>query len=153
MIFNQLATNTIVFLYQFVFPFAVKIDKLTTVKEQIKRLKSIKPRNSKSKQTHFKKLYVKIWKQVLDILKNERALRAHVNYMPQLHLIRALDTYIDPIFHQEIFGDGKILNAHFFIIFFDFRNEDIKKQILEIFKYGSGYFLQHSDEAKNLSFE
>lgn len=153
MIFNQMATNTMVFLYQFIFPFSSKIDKLKTVKEQFNRLKNLKPRNSKSKQTRFKKLYVNIWKQILDILKNERALRAHVNYMPQLHLIRALNTYIDPIFHQEIFADGKILNAHFFINFFDFRNEYIKKQVLEIFKYRSGSFLQHCDEAENLSFE
>ena len=73
----------------------------------------------------------------LVILKNEREVRASVNYVPQLQLILRLDTYIDPQFHQEIFGDDKILNAHFFIIFFDFRNEDIKKQVLEIFKYRS----------------
>ena len=134
MIFDQLATNTTVFLYQFVFPFAAKIDKLTTMKEQLKRLKRIKPRNSKSKQTSFKKLYIKIWKQILDILKNERELRASVNYVPQLHLIRRLDAYIDPLFHQEIFVGGKVLHAHFFITFFDLRNEDIKKQVFDAFK-------------------
>lgn len=137
MIFDQLATNTTVFLYQFVFPFTAKIDKLTTVKAQLKRLKNLQPRNSKSKQSSFKKLYIKIWKQILVILKNEREVRASVNYVPQLQLILRLDTFIDPLFHQEIFGDDKILNAHFFIIFFDFRNEDIKKQVLEIFKYRS----------------
>lgn len=137
MIFDQLATNTTVFLYQFMFPFAAKIDKLTTVKAQLKRLKNLQPRNSKSKQSSFKKLYIKIWKQILVILKNEREVRASVNYVPQLQLILRLYTFIDPLFHQEIFGDDKILNAHFFIIFFDFRNEDIKKQVLEIFKYRS----------------
>lgn len=152
-IFDQLATSTIVFLYQFAVPFSAKIDKLETVKEQVKRLKNIKPGNSRSKQVSFKKLYVKIWKQILDILKNERAVRANVNYVPQLQLIRALDTYIDPVFHQEIFGNCKVLNAHFIIIFFDFRNDDIKKQVLEIFKHRSASFLQHFDEAKNLSCE
>jgi predicted sulfurtransferase len=107
------------------------------VKAQLKRLKNLQPRNSKSKQSSFKKLYIKIWKQILVILKNEREVRASVNYVPQLQLILRLDTFIDPLFHQEIFGDDKILNAHFFIIFFDFRNEDIKKQVLEIFKYRS----------------
>ena len=67
MIFDQLATNTTVFLYQFMFPFAAKIDKLTTVKAQLKRLKNLQPRNSKSKQSSFKKLYIKIWKQILVI--------------------------------------------------------------------------------------
>ena len=137
MIFDQLTTNTTVFLYQFMFPFAAKIDKLTTVKAQLKRLKNLQPRNSKIKQSSFKKLYIKIWKQILVILKNEREVRASVNYVPQLQLILRLDTFIAPLFHQEIFGDDKILNAHFFIIFFDFRNEDIKKQVLEIFKYRS----------------
>lgn len=134
MIFDQLATNTMVFLYQFLVPFSSKIDKFKTVKEQIKRLKSIKPRNSKSKQTCFKKLYIKIWKQILDILKNERELRASVNYVPQPHLIRRLDAYIDPLFHQEIFVGCKVLHAHFFITFFDLRNEDIKKQVFDAFK-------------------
>ena len=55
MIFDQLATNTTVFLYQFMFPFAAKIDKLTTVKAQLKRLKNLQPRNSKSKQSQFQK--------------------------------------------------------------------------------------------------
>lgn len=150
MIFDQLATNTTVFLYQFMFPFS-KIDQFKTLKEQVIRLKNLKPKNNRNKQARFKKLYIKVWKEILDVLKNEREVRASVNYVPQLQLIRRLDTFIDPLFHQEIFGDDKILNAHFFIIFFDFRNEDIKKQVLEIFKYRSYSFLQHFDEAENLS--
>lgn len=134
MFFNQLATNTMVFLYQFIFPFSTKNEKLKTVREQVKRLKSLKPKNSKSKQTSFKTLYVKIWKQILEILRNERELRASVNYFPQLQLIRRLYAYIDPLFHQEIFAEGKVLNAHFFINLFDLRNDDIKKQVFEAFK-------------------
>lgn len=123
------------------------------IQEQLKRLKNIKPKNSKSKQANFKKLYVKIWKQILEILKNERAVRANVNYVSQLQLLRELDIYIDPQFHQEIFGDCKVFNAHFFIIFLDLHNDDIKKQVVEIFKHRSDSFLQHCDEAKNLSCE
>lgn len=142
-----------VFLYQFVLPFSSDVGKVKKIQEQLKRLKNIKPGNSKSKQANFKKLYVKIWKQILEILKNERAVRANVNYVPQLQLLRELDTYIDPELHQEILGDSKVFNAHFFIIFLDLHNDDIKKRVVEIFNHRSDSFLQHCDEAKNLSCE
>lgn len=151
--FDQLVKNLVVFFYQFVSPFSFNLSKLKKIQEQLKRLKNIKPGNSRSKQFSLKKLYVKIWKQILDILKNERAVRANVNYVPQLQFIRVLDTYIEPAFHQEVLGGYKVLNAQFFITFFDLRNEDIKKQVLEIFKHQSDSFLQHYDEAKNLSCE
>lgn len=93
--FYQLVKNILVFLYQFVLPFSSDVGKVKKIQEQLKRLKNIKPGNSKSKQANFKKLYVKIWKQILEILKNERAVRANVNYVPQLQLLRELDTYID----------------------------------------------------------
>jgi hypothetical protein len=39
---------------------------------------------------------------MLEILKTESAVRGSVYYMPQLQLIRELDTYIDPEMQAEV---------------------------------------------------
>ena len=95
MIFAQSASNTALFLYQFVLPFVTKTPKLPKLKQQVGSLKKQKPGKDKEKQEEFEKCYVKIWQQILEILKTDSAVRAHVHYMPQLQLIRELDIYID----------------------------------------------------------
>ena len=92
------------------------------------------PGKHKGKQLEFKKCYVKIWQQMLEILKTESAVRGSVHYMPQLQLIRELDTYIDPEMQAEVFGQSGSLSAYFLMTFFNLRNEDAKKQVKEILK-------------------
>ena len=71
---------------------------------------------------------------MLEILKTESAVRGSVYYMPQLQLIRELDTYIDPEMQAEVFGQSGSLSAYFLMTFFNLRNEDAKKQVKEILK-------------------
>ena len=134
MIFAQSASNTALFLYQFVLPFVTKTPKLPKLKQQVGSLKKQKPGKDKEKQEEFEKCYVKIWQQIIEILKTDSAVRAHVHYMPQLQLIRELDIYIDPEVQAEVFGQSGKLSAYFLMTFFNLRNEEVKKQVKEILK-------------------
>lgn len=93
-----------------------------------------KPGRNKDKQEQFKKCYVQIWEQILEILKTDSAVRAHVHYMPQLQLIRELDIYIDPEVQAKLFGQSGSFSAYFLMTFFNLRNEEVKKQVQEIQK-------------------
>ena len=93
-----------------------------------------KPDRHKDKQKEFTKCYVQIWQQIIEILKTDSAVRAHVHYMPQLQLIRELDIYIDPEVQADVFGQSGKLSAYFLITFLNLRNEEIKKQVKEILK-------------------
>lgn len=134
MLFGQSASNTALFLYQFVLPFVSKTSKMLRLKQHVGSLIKQEPRNHKGKQMEFKKLYVKIWKQILEILKTDNAVRASVHYMPQLQLLRELDIYIDPEVQAEVFAHSGSLSAYFLTTFFNLRNEDVKKQVKEILK-------------------
>ena len=134
MIFAQSSSNTALFLYQFVLPFVTRTPKLLKLKQKVESLKKQKPGKNKNKQKEFEKCYVKIWQQILEILKTDSAVRAHVHYMPQLQLIRELDIYIDPEVQAEVFGQSGSLSAYFLMTFFNLRNEDVKKQVAEILK-------------------
>lgn len=134
MIFGQSSSNTALFLYQFVLPFVTRTPKLLKLKQQVGSLKKQKPGKDKEKQEEFEKCYVKIWEQIIKILKTDSAVRAHVHYMPQLQLIRELGIYIDPEFQAKVFGQSGSLSAYFLITFFNLRNEEIKKQVKEILK-------------------
>lgn len=132
--FVQSASNTAVFLYQFVLPFVTKTPKLPKLKQQVGSLKKQKPGKDKEKQEEFEKCYVRIWKQIIDILKTDSAVRAYVHYLPQLQLIRELDIYIDPKVQAQIFGHSAPFSAYHLMLFFNLRNEDVKKQVKEILK-------------------
>ena len=93
-----------------------------------------KPGKDKEKQEEFEKCYVKIWQQIIEILKTDSAVRAHVHYMPQLQLIRELDIYIDPEVQADVFGQSGKLSAYFLMTFFNLRNEEAKKQVKELLK-------------------
>lgn len=151
--FEQKVKNVKVFLYQFVLPFSPQAKDLAKLKAKLKQLEKIRPGNNKTKQNNFKKFYVKLWYLILELLKSDRTVRANVNYVPQLQLICDMEKYIDSEMTSEIFNTRREFTAQFFIYFFDLRNEDIKKQVIEIFKNRSDSFLQHCDEAKNLSCE
>ena len=77
---------------------------------------------------------MKIWQQILEILRTDSAVRAYVHYIPILQLIRELDIYIDPEVQAEVFGQSGSLSAYFLMTFFNLRNEDVKKQVAEILK-------------------
>ena len=96
MVFGQSASNTALFVYQFVLPFAAKTAKPLRLKQHVSNLVKQEPGKHKGKQMEFKKLYVKIWQQILEILRTDSAVRAYVHYIPILQLIRELDIYIDP---------------------------------------------------------
>ena len=134
MIFAQSSSNTALFLYQFVLPFVTRTPKLLKLKQKVESLKKQKPGKNKNKQKEFEKCYVKIWQQILEILKTDSAVRAHVHYMPQLQLIRELDIYIDPEVQAEVFGQSGKLSAYFLMTFFNLRNEEAKKQVKELLK-------------------
>lgn len=134
MVFGQSTSNTALFVYQFVLPFAAKTAKLLRLKQHVSNLVKQEPGKHKGKQMEFKKLYVKIWQQILEILRTDSAVRAYVHYIPILQLIRELDIYIDPEVQAEVFGQSGSLSAYFLMTFFNLRNEDVKKQIAEILK-------------------
>ncbi|MQW93426.1 hypothetical protein GHJ48_13690 [Acinetobacter sp. dk771] len=134
MIFAQSASNTALFLDQFVLPFVTRTPKLLKLKQKVGSLMKKKPDRNKDKQKEFTKCYVQIWQQIIEILKTDSAVRAHVHYMPQLQLIRELDIYIDPKVQAEVFGHSGKLSAYFLMTFFNLRNEEIKKQVKEILK-------------------
>lgn len=134
MIFGQSSSNAALFLYQFILPFVTTTPKLLKLRQKVTSLMKQKPGKNKDKQEKFKKCYVQIWEQILEILKTDSAVRAHVHYMPQLQLIRELDIYIDPEVQAELFGQSGLLSAYFLMTFFNLRNEDVKKQVQEIQK-------------------
>lgn len=134
MIFAQSASNTGLFLYQFVLPFVTKTPKLPKLKQQVGSLKKQKPGKDKEKQEEFEKCYVKIWEQILEILKTDSAVRAYVHYLPQLQLIRELDTYIDPEVQAQVFGQSGPHSAYFLMTFFNLRNDHVKKQVKDILR-------------------
>ena len=131
---GQSASNTALFLYQFVLPFATRTPKLAKLKQKVGSLMKQEPGKNKDKQKEFKRCYVKIWAQILEILKTDSTVRAHVHYMPQLQLIREIDIYIDPEVQVEVFGQSGPLSAYFLMTFFNLRNDEIKKQVKEILK-------------------
>ena len=134
MIFAQSASSTALFLYQFVLPFVTRTPKLLKLKQKVESLMKQEPGKNKNKQKEFEKCYVKIWEQIIKILKTDSAVRAHVHYLPQLQLIRELGIYIEPEFQAKVFGQSGSLSAYFLITFFNLRNEEIKKQVKEILK-------------------
>jgi hypothetical protein len=134
MVFGQSASNTALFLYQFVVPFTTEIKKLPMLKQQVSNLLKQEPGKNKPKQQEFKKLYVKIWRQMIEILKTDRALRASVHYMPQLQLIRELDRYIDPEMQLEVFGQSGPFSTFFLTTLLDLRNPDSKEQVMDILR-------------------
>jgi hypothetical protein len=140
MVFGQSASNTALFLYQFILPFSTEAAKLLRLKQQVRNLLKQEPGKHKVKQQEFKKLYVKIWKQMIEILKTDRALRASVHYMPQLQLIRELDSYIDPEVQPEVFGQSGALSEFFLMTLFGLRNPDSKKQVMDILR------MKHQDD-------
>ncbi|MFW2054536.1 hypothetical protein [Acinetobacter baumannii] len=132
MIFGQSASNTALFVYQFILPFATETAKVIRLKQQVKSLLKQKPGKHKGKQQEFKKLYVKIWKQIIEFLKTDWALRASVHYIPQLQLIRELDSYIDPEVQPDALGQARPFSGFFFTTLFGLRNTDTKQQVIEI---------------------
>ncbi|AZM37902.1 MULTISPECIES: hypothetical protein [Acinetobacter] len=134
MIFAQSASNTALFLYQFVLPFVTTTPKILKLKKKVGSLMKQKPDRNKDKQEEFTKCYVQIWQQIIEILKTDSAVRAHVYYMPQLQLIRELDIYIDPEVQADVFGQSGKLSAYFLMTFFNLRNEEAKKQVKELLK-------------------
>ena len=125
--------NMKVFLYQFVLPFSTQAKELANVKTRLKQLEKIRPGNNKAKQNDFKKIYVKLWCQILELLKSDRSVRANVNYVPQLQLICNVEKYIDSKMTSEIFNTRREFTAQFLILFFDLRNEEIKKKIIHCY--------------------
>jgi hypothetical protein len=128
-----MVNNMKVFLYQFVLPFLTQVKELTNMKARLKQLEKIRPGNNKAKQNNFKKSYVKLWSRILELLKSERAVRANVNYVPQLQLICYMENYIESKMTSEIFNNGREFTAQFLIYFFDLRNEEIKKRIIHCY--------------------
>ena len=116
--------NMKVFLYQFVLPFSTQAKELANVKTRLKQLEKIRPGN---------KIYVKLWCQILELLKSDRSVRANVNYVPQLQLICNVEKYIDSKMTSEIFNTRREFTAQFLILFFDLRNEEIKKKIIHCY--------------------
>ena len=133
MSFEHMIKNMKVFLYQFVLPFSSQTKELAHIKARLKQIEKIRPGNNKAKQNNFKKNYVKLWCQILELLKSDRAVRANVSYVPQLQLICYVEKYIDSKMTLEIFNTRRAFTAQFLILFFDLRNEEIKKKIIRCY--------------------
>lgn len=131
MSFDQTIKNTLVFFYQFVLPFPTKTEDLEYIKAKLKQLEKIRPGNNKSKQNNFKKIYVKLWHRILELLKTDRAVRANVQYIPQIQLICDMEKYIDSKMALEIFNTRKELTTPLLLQFFDIRNDETRQKVME----------------------
>ena len=123
--------NMKVFLYQFVLPFSTQAKELANVKTRLKQLEKIRPGNNKAKQNDFKKIYVKLWHRMLELLKTDRAVRANVQYIPQIQLICDMEKYIDSKMALEIFNTRKELTTPLLLQFFDIRNDETRQKVME----------------------
>ena len=123
--------NMKVFLYQFVLPFSTQAKELANVKTRLKQLEKIRPGNNKAKQNDFKKIYVKLWHRILELLKTDRAVRANVQYIPQIQLICDMEKYIDSKMALEIFNTRKELTTPLLLQFFDIRNDETRQKVME----------------------
>lgn len=131
MSFDQKIKNTLVFFYQFVLPLSTKTEDLEYIKAKLKQLGKISPGNNKSKQNNFKKIYVKLWHRILELLKTDRAVRANVQYIPQIQLICDMEKYIDSKMALEIFNTRKELTTPLLLQFFDIRNDETRQKVME----------------------
>ena len=131
MSFDQTIKKTLVFFYQFVLPFSIKTEDLEYIKAKLKQLEKIRPGNNKSKQNNFKKIYVKLWHRILELLKTDRAVRANVQYIPQIQLICDMEKYIDSKMALEIFNTRKELTTPLLLQFFDIRNDETRQKVME----------------------
>ncbi|MDD4854069.1 hypothetical protein DOL94_15325 [Acinetobacter baumannii] len=101
------------------------------IKAKLKQLEKIRPGNNKSKQNNFKKIYVKLWHRILELLKTDRAVRANVQYIPQIQLICDMEKYIDSKMALEIFNTRKELTTPLLLQFFDIRNDETRQKVME----------------------
>lgn len=131
MSFDQTIKKTLVFFYQFVLPFSIKTEDLEYIKAKLKQLEKIRPGNNKSKQNNLKKIYVKLWHRILELLKTDRAVRANVQYIPQIQLICDMEKYIDSKMALEIFNTRKELTTPLLLQFFDIRNDETRQKVME----------------------
>ena len=131
MSFDQTIKKTLVFFYQFVLTFSNKIEDLEYIKAKLKQLEKIRPGNNKSKQNNLKKIYVKLWHRILELLKTDRAVRANVQYIPQIQLICDMEKYIDSKMALEIFNTRKELTTPLLLQFFDIRNDETRQKVME----------------------
>lgn len=127
--------NTCFFFCQFISPFGLEHPKVKKIKQQLATLVKINPRNNKMNQTKFKKAYIKIWKMILILLAEERALRGNINYLAPLQFIEYRDIYIEPALQADIFNHAKTMNAEYFITLFDLRNPKIAQKVIDIFQH------------------
>ena len=79
----------------------------------------------------FKKIYVKLWHRILELLKTDRAVRANVQYIPQIQLICDMEKYIDSKMALEIFNTRKELTTPLLLQFFDIRNDETRQKVME----------------------
>ena len=131
MSFDQTIKKTLVFFYQIVLPFSTKTEDLEYIKAKLKQLEKIRPGNNKSKQNNLKKIYVKLWHRILELLKTDRAVRANVQYIPQIQLICDMEKYIDSKMALEIFNTRKELTTPLLLQFFDIRNDETRQKVME----------------------
>ena len=131
MSFDQTIKKTLVFFYQFVLPFSTKTEDLEYIKAKLKQLEKIRPGNNESKQNNLKKIYVKLWHRILELLKTDRAVRANVQYIPQIQLICDMEKYIDSKMALEIFNTRKELTTPLLLQFFDIRNDETRQKVME----------------------
>ena len=131
MSFDQTIKKPLVFFYHFVLPFPTKTEDLEYIKAKLKQLEKIRPGNNKSKQNNFKKIYVKLWHRILELLKTDRAVRANVQYIPQIQLICDMEKYIDSKMALEIFNTRKELTTPLLLQFFDIRNDETRQKVME----------------------
>ena len=84
-----------------------------------------------TEQNNFKKIYVKLWHRILELLKTDRAVRANVQYIPQIQLICDMEKYIDSKMALEIFNTRKELTTPLLLQFFDLFNDETRQKVME----------------------
>lgn len=131
--FDQIVKELMIFFYQFIEPFLSAEKEVVSIHAALVKLRQIRPGKAKAKQATFKKKYIKVWQRILSMLRKARCLRGHVDYVPHIQLLKNINCYIDPNFHQDIFEISTQLSAAFYIQYFQLRNTAVKNNIVSIF--------------------
>ena len=132
--FNQIINDTTVFFAQFIFPFRQPDAESEYLRKTLKKLTKIKPGKHKAKQADFHRLYVRLWQATIRLLKEDWQLRAAIEYLPHLQLLRRLNVYIEPTWQCDIFQSQRLAQANFFIRYFQLRHPQVQQQIRLLFQ-------------------
>ena len=147
MISDQMVKNLAVFLYQFILPLLEEDKQKGKLIGLSREIFKKNPGKNKKEQSSVITKYIKVWTIIFEMLRNDKLLRAHSNYVAHIHLIKNLDCYIESRFVKQLFAINNELGYSFYIQFFKLRNENVQQTIRSIFLKRSKQRVKDSDVA------